>query len=272
MQLRTVSNPERGCGRLKEGGFYARGDTSPNGMLNAWTWCLGEHCTGGLNLTISVPARQMQVINLPATLHSRRMRTEALENGVLTPDSPLRRLPPLALLDHIGSEFYTPWSFYAECSMHGPSRRIPEHMARTIAAHTPIPIVFTHSALPVADPLAVNDLIAWALDGSVFPRSVLLRSPTYLEPEWGLWRGAYDGGNHWVVTALNKLAALGNHKKHLTEVLPAALAEQTLMCEQVYGISWISRCIYVAAESDTEERLEDIFNKGIEPVKAEDDF
>jgi len=40
MNLRTIPNPTRGCGNLKEGGYYARGDTGVNGKLNAWSWVL----------------------------------------------------------------------------------------------------------------------------------------------------------------------------------------------------------------------------------------
>ena len=270
MELRTVPNPQRGCGQLKEGGFYARGDVGTGGTLSSWTWTLGEHVIGGKNLNISVPARQMQVINLPATLHRRQMSTEAVE---LFADNPLAKLPAYALLDHIGSEYYTPWSFMLECSQHGPSRRIPQNIANAIAKHCPIPIVFTHTWLPVVDEHYWADLCQWTAPG-VAP-ALWTTEPTYEVTEWGIrrddWHGGLDrnGLIHWIIPTLRQMHEAGGGKeKHLSQIMPAELAENTLLSEQIYGISWITRCVYIASENDNDQTLEELMQAGIEPVRA----
>ncbi len=266
MELRTVPNPQRGCGRLKEGGFYARGDSAPGGTLGAWSWTLGEHVIGGRNLTISVPARQMTVIRLSATLHTRRLMTEAV---MLPDDSPLTKLPPFAVIDHVGSEFYTPYSFARECVECGPSRRIPANVAKAIAPYTPIPIVFTHSWLPITDAGTVNDLLAWA-DPRLIGDDNLHFSPTYERPSWGIRKGDYYGGDHWIIPVLRRMhEASGEQEVHLTKLMPTEIVEQTLTAEQIFGISWLTRVIRVVTGEEDDAELENLLKSGIEPVIAE---
>jgi hypothetical protein len=265
MQLRTVSNPERGCGTLKEGGFYARGDIGAHGTLAAWTWALGYHIIGAHNVFASIAARQMDIVNLPRTLIEGRPSKEAIE---VLESEPLAKLPPLALIDHVGSEHYTPYSFYRECATHGPSRRIPPRIAKAIAQHTPMPIVFTHSWLPVADTKVVPDLLAWA---GIKPETdaTAYIGATWQREGWGIRsKDTYSGYDHWIIPVLHEMhESSGGKEKHLTKIMPPALAENTLLAEQVYGISWISRVVYIASEDDTDETLEDILNQGIEPVR-----
>jgi len=266
MQLRTISNPPRGCGRAKEGGFYARGDVGPGGTLSAWSWVLGEHLIGKFNYTISVPARQMQMIHLPATLITGKMMTTPVD---LSDFPHLRNLPPICLLDHVGSAFYTPYSFYSECVQHGPSRRIPENIAKVLAGHTPIPIMFTHDWLPVVDHERIDALLAWSQN----KRDRLSFDPTPLDADWGITvESNYRGRDHWIIPIIRQMHEASNGEQcHLTKIMPPELVNDTLIAEQVYGISWITSVVYVAKDGDTDEQLEAMMSLGIEPVRPSEE-
>jgi hypothetical protein len=219
----------------------------------------------GKNVFASIAARKMDVINLPRTLYEGRPSKDILE---LPNSNALLNLPPLALIDHIGSQHYTPYSFYRECVVHGPSRRIPHNIARAIAKHTPIPIVFTHSWLPVAHPAFVGDLLEWS---GITPNheGIAYIRPTWDNPDWGIRaKDIYHGDDHWIISVLRQMDKNSNGKeKPLTKIMPSILVENTLLAEQVYGISWINRVVYIASEEDTDEVLEDILSQGIEPVQ-----
>jgi hypothetical protein len=49
------------------------------------------------------------------------------------------------LMDHVGSVFYTPWTFAQEVSQIGASRRVPRSLALALIDRLPCPILFTHS-------------------------------------------------------------------------------------------------------------------------------
>lgn len=265
MELRTVPNPTRGCGHLKAGGFYARGDTGVGGRLNAWAFVLGEHVIGAWNYNIAVPARQMRIVHLPATLVSGKMSTEPIPLD----DFPhLRNLPPVALLDHVGAESYTPWSFFEECGKHGPSRRIPPDIAKAIAKHTPIPILFTHAWMPLVDPHFIEQALEWS-ETKYADR--LSYDPTPFDPEWGITTDApFRGETHWIVPLLYQMHERSGGKQcHMSRLMTQPLSENVLTSETLLGISWITRCVYVARQEDDEDTLADIFNAGIEPVRIE---
>jgi len=265
MQLRTLPDTERGCGTLKEGGFYCRGDRSPNGTLQAWVWALGQHIIGGQNYTVTVPARQMQVINLPQTLLRMRLVSDVKEpRGDIRWTDNFERLPVVAVIDHIGADNYTPWSFAQECRDMGPSRRIPENVAKVIAQHCPMPILFTHSDMPLVDERVLDEVSRWAdvPAGAAF-------EPAPFAPRWGLNRNDYRGDDHWIIPVLEQLHRSKATANNLIKHLPAPVAENILFAEQLLGISWITRCVYIAPEGESEERLQDIFNSGIEPVRLD---
>ncbi len=260
MNLASVADTRRGCGNLVKGGLYARGTFGKNGTLEAWTWCLGEGVIGGRNLNLSAPARQMGLIRLPETLFNRYVSSEPLP---FTTDV-LGRLPAFALLDHIGASFYTPWSFASEVKRLGPSRRVPEAMAATIARHLPMPILFTHSWMPVVDSGYQDELMKWA--GAVGSWDI---SMTHDHPEWGVYAADRNHGEgHWLVPVLTALHRQCEGYK-LIGNLPAELAENTLLNEQAFGISWITNVCYIVTGEEDEQTLERLLERGIEPVQIE---
>lgn len=269
--MRSLSNPERGCGTMKEGGFYGRGDFSGAGTLNAWTWALGEHALhpGAKNYTVTVPARQMGVCNLPATLLTGQLITGASGLAPLDMPDSIKNLPIGALIDHIGADHYTPWEFAQEVRALGPSRRIPENIAKAIAKHTPLPIVFTHSHMPLVPSEAdvMGPLCDWA--GVTMDDYF---GPTPFMEGWGLRAGDKKGDNHWITAVLRAMhnAGIKGENTLLKSGLDNDVTGGMLMAEQIIGISWIIRCVYIAPEGETDERLSEIEAAGIEPVRLED--
>lgn len=266
MIINTISNPERGCGTLKEGGFYARGDLGNDSNLSTWTWTLGDGIMGGNNYAIEATPRQMQLINLPSTLDVGRAVYEPDGLPLTVPgDHALRQLPDIAMLDHVGSSFYTPWSFAGEAMAEGPSRKIPPQIAKIIAPYTPMPILFTHSWMPMVDPSRLDELIEWTELDPDF--SYFGRTPDI--PGWGL--GAQDdhGIDHWFTTILVMMHSVKGKVTELSRVMPTPLCEDVLTVEQVFGLSWITRVIYIAPEEADEDDLYPILMDGIHPVRLE---
>lgn len=264
--LRIVNDDERGCGDMQDEGFYAHGALGSSGILKAWTWCLGQHIFGGENFTFKAPARQMQVINLPASLYFREVITDP-EVAIPDHDHPLARIPRMALLDHIGSEYYTPDSFAEEVQSRGPNRRITEDIAKAIAGATPIPILFTHSGMPLVDVDYREDLLKWADDWGhkVTPRNF---EPTPYQEDFGLTIGSYSGNDHWLHAVLGKMHQAGNGKEvPLRKIMGGALLKNTSVVEQTLGISWITSAIYVAPPEADPGKLDELASTGIEPVR-----
>jgi hypothetical protein len=239
--MRTIQNPERGCGRLRAGGYYAQGGASPYGTLID-AWCLATCIEGRHNVFVKpINNRQLELIDLPATLMAGEIRlpSDPAATGVLYPA--LKNLPRLALLDHVGSKFYTPYEFAQEVFTHGPSRRIPEQVAAQIAQYTPMPIVFTHSDIPL-----------FKDDGHYDENHDIACS--WQNPKWGLYVGMESGADHWVIDRL---------------LIESQVSQfESPHHEQIFFISWINRIVYVTNEDDDQDKIERLKEKGIEPVIA----
>lgn len=269
--MRQIANPTRGCGTLKQGGFYASGEGSPNGILRMWTWLLGSMYMGAdaKNLMWEIPPRAMQVINLQASLHTLipcpHFDVEIPEN------SPAIFLPKIALVDHVGSNHYTPWQFAQEVLVHGPSRRISEQVARQIAGHTPLPIVFTHDWMPLADKGSVAALSIWANDGSAAFWEGKRYEPTWEHEGYGLTiRHEYDGSDHWMIPIMQAIhETAGGKVAPLHKIMEHPLAENVLTSEQPLGVSWVNQVRYVTTGDESQKQLDNLCLSGIEPVRID---
>lgn len=267
--MRSVSNPTRGCGHLVPGGCYLGGAFSPNGTLAAWSWLLGQHLTHAFNLFATVPARQLQIINLPYTLGTGRpVYDPDATPEMIVPDevkARLLKLPKLALLDHVGTAHYSAYKFADECERLGPSRRVPRAIAAQIAPHLPIPIIFTHSILPVVDAENVPQLTAWANEINWVwtkierPEREYSTDPTFYHPKWGMRWNSDIGNDHWLPPVL---------KAWETNDAPEPL-QRAITAEQIFGASWITRATYVTRGDESQEDLAELEEAGIQPVTAD---
>lgn len=264
--MRTIDNFERGCGTLKKGGFYAQGKPRSNGMLANWTWLLGtglmtDACTGDQPI-ITCPPRQIMVFNLLGSLMTGQ-RLQDYPEDMVSWFNQHPGIPAKALLDHAGSIHYpNPAEFAEEVMARGPSRKIPQSLARTLVKYTPLPIVFTHSTIPMAEDAEQRTEIVNHLsrdtDWYETPKEIIV-SPTWVQPGFGFTvrdnRGW--GNDHWQTILMQEVSA-----DSYLEILQGT--------ETIFGVSWITEITYVAKDDDNPDFLSDLFADGIESVRIED--
>lgn len=288
--MRSLHNPQRGCGHLKAGGFYARGSFGMGGTLNAWTWALGSHIIGSLNLLIEVAPRLMQVIKLPETLQAGRFISATSDEQIEITHPALKRLPKLAILDHVGSRYYTPSEFAHEVDQYCASRRIPEQIAGQLAGHTPIPVFFVHSKMPHIEREHADEFRQWvqttawerqkahalavweSAEAPIVP-SLLEEQlqPSFINPNWGLRSADDNGSAHWIIQALRVTSAEAGHKsKDLYKTVPPTLRKALMPLPAIFGASWFTDLVYVVDGTESKERLNEIQGHGVEPVMVEE--
>lgn len=273
--MRSIANPQRGCGTLMPGGTYLGGSFGKNGTFKPWAWLLGTHVEGFLNLLVSAPARQMKIINLPYTLGTGRL----VDDLDATPpmDVPpevealLLALPRAAVLDHVGSANYNPYQFAEECHEYGPSRRINPDIAAQIAPYLPLPILFTHSDMPMIDSYhGLDPLLTW----QGYPEGSYQCEPSFFDPAWGIRSkreaDTKDGSEHWIVGTLRAFNERCYQGKKLNKsAIPDALRKTISLHEAIFGVSWLTRATYVISGTESEEQLDEYRKRGIEPVRPE---
>ena len=259
------ANPVRGCGTKKKGGYYLESETSREGELRLWTWILGSGTADGENCFLSIPPRQMTVGNLPASLLlGEYISPEAsIWDGVhlageLTANMKVYndlkgRCGELSLMDHVGSSFYSPWSFAFEVMKYGPSRRVPPAIAKIVACKLPVPIVFAHSDMPLFEHLESRDnaLTAAKATASSFNWGDVQFKPTWMDDGWGLFVKHKNYGNlHYMSLLLEAMSLSGEVENEAGMVqLQEIVAEQNCY-EQPFGASWVTKVTYCLQDDD----------------------
>lgn len=283
----------RGCGELVPGGFYAQADPpGPNGALWAVVFTLGSGLVEGENCLARVPARQMLLGDPGATLLSGEFVPSDIEiveqwqeQGLDAMVKWYRDLSPRAggaeaLVDHVGSNHYSPFSFIDELAVQGPSRRIPERLARELVDKTPIPIYFTHSDIPLFKNEAQRDrFIELMLLGDTTKPDDLELTPTWFRDDWGLYarEDHYNGRDHYMIGVLAMLDRLKERQKWESDQEVAIqrfwemgeIETRLTYAEQLFAASWITRIAYVAKDDDSSDELNRIANNGIEIISKE---
>lgn len=146
-------NVVRGCGSRKKGGYYLEAETNPNGTLNLITYCFGSHidappASPAENLIAEIPSRGLWLGDLAASfltgewIFEKNPYSPPLRHTAVYEEFQQRFHCPIALGDKVSKEYYSCASFINEVREHGPSRKIPEHIAKKIARHLPLPIIF----------------------------------------------------------------------------------------------------------------------------------
>lgn len=277
-------NPPRGCGQKKKGGYYLESDGSPFGMLHKWVYIHGDGIEGGDNPYAAIPPRRSVYGNLAASL----MFGEFVSNDVpLDVAATWAGFPALqefyaglrargceeALFDHVGSNNYSAYSFQREVLEYGPSRRVTQQMAEELAKKTPIPIVFTHSRIPVFRDEAHRET-AVAL-GRWFADVVYSTMPTWFAPKWGLYARQETGSGHYLDMVLRIVDRLDRDAKNvagneLYEEAKAVLADARYV-EQAFGATWITRVTYVHQDGEDKAAVAAAMaQKGIQTLDLEE--
>ena len=163
MSDRHQINPERGCGKKKEGAFYAENESSPGGALRMWTDILDDGGCYEEMAVWEVPSRQTIRFQARASLVACELirmgdqfgfQDEKVDRFIsLGTPAPSGRIPRSGLVDHVGANHYSAYSFRQEMREKGLSRRLPKsfalELARWIAEYGACPVFFTHSRIPV---------------------------------------------------------------------------------------------------------------------------
>lgn len=255
----------RGCGSLVPGGFYAQSEPSSRGSLRAWTWTLGTmiDASGAHNVLLSPPRRGQMIINLPATLASGRLVISPTEHEHEREYPGLRNVPRAGLIDHVGSAYYTAWSFANEIMRAGVSRRVTSDMARLIAPYVPMPILFTHHDIPLPDEGMAADMEAAAWDENV--PDDLVRLPSFALPTWGT-RNAQP--QHWGERVLRWIAQARDGRDSSLPPYAPDQWQTVPMMEQAFGLSWVCSVVYVSKGDEEVRFIDDLYAAGIEPVRV----
>jgi hypothetical protein len=267
--MQTISNPSRECGSLVEGSCYAMASFSKDGNLLPITWTLGHHVYGGYNLSVEVPARENLFIDPEMTIDMRELITyrmgqanRALGSYDRSELPQLQRLGDNALIDHVGMNNYTAWSFAQEVMKYGPSRKIAPKLAKQIANMLPLRIFFT-ADLPIFESNAQRDDFIRACEIAL-PEDVGYEH-TWKYTNWGARLTEYDD--------YQSIMTKSGSWHYLLPVLKYLDKERDWLdvrrFESIYAFSWITDVYYIVPKGQDEEDVpSDIIEAGIVPVRA----
>lgn len=305
MDMREIQDVERGCGRLRKGVCYARGDLGYGGTLQAATLYAGiGHSAGDErgNLIFDMPSRKMIEIDLPLTLLHEEL-IDSLQGAAWRSRAPEGRpdeasalphvwqLPVFALADHIGAsqaqrgaKGYTAWTFGAELALHGPNRAIPVELAKRLSKLGAMPVVFTAGDIPF---FLDAEHLRWFLSAVVVPYAMkeqasgrMLPGPVYRLLD--TLSGQANTGTVFTPTWHNRKFTLrrGGYDGYDSWLMPVlwymsdtgdtgADSGVELMEAPVWG-SWFTSFIYTADGPD-DPNIDTMMKAGIEPVYFEGD-
>lgn len=264
-------DPKRGCGMKASNAFYLESDL-PGPLGRMWAFTM---INGGLYQHIpllTVPPRAVEAVNVAATI----MLTEKI--SLSPPFKPVgayeRNLYPqilnstrdVGIVDHVGKDAYSAWSFAEEINKFGPSRRTTEQMAKVVGeliqSYGPVPIMFTHSRIPVlrneADILEfirlLKPLVTAKENQEALPDNwfEVPTTPVWQDPTWGQYvreRNQHAGTNHIGTFLLSTVDIIernfdAERQKDLNWQLMASFLRDLRYYEQMFGLSWVTRVTY----------------------------
>ncbi len=261
-------NPKRGCGTKATDACYAEGgEMSPDGLLQRWSWVLGDGVNE--NLYLEIPPRQVIMINPVATLTLGALIGNDWPYEI--PEHLQEVFNHLALstrdsgiADHVGAKFYTPLSFAKEILDYGPSRRISKDMAKELATiiftEGPIPMLFTHNRVPtfrheedrVRALMLVRECYEQQFDTTGLNWDDFdYTGATWLNPKWGMYRGQWTGQNHYMLpifTTLHIMDTMWNQVMKYEEWRRFkdffSDTNHVAFLEQPFGMSWLVKVTY----------------------------
>ncbi len=268
------SNPTRGCGTMSDDSFYLKGDGfSSNGDLWLLTWVLGD----GFDevMLFDLPSRGVTAINPAATIATRELIPvrpqfrSTSETIMARYKDMLTRTRKIGVGDHVGSDNYSAYSFAKELKEHGPSRKISRDtadvFAKLIMEQGPVPIMFTHSRIPLFRSLyeqekaleyvqsTLSEEINWGNKNE---------NATWLHDNWGQYavKGQYTGSDHYLIPVLSMLGEIDrNWRRHMhTEAWHDVRdwAKSLDYVEQPFCLSWLTGVTYTLPATDKEQAAE----------------
>lgn len=258
------ANPKRGCGTKKKGGFYLEGgELDEGGTLYTATYFFGTGLLEDMDtvrgVNIHVPPRQMNIHNIPGTIANAQLEAATskfvpvdTENWALYQHLKGGRVKRLGIIDHVGSSYYTPWTFSEETRMLGPSRRTTEDFAFTVAGliqrFGPIPVLFTHSEMPVFETEVDREDALTAL--MLEPSRKMLQA-TWFWGDFGMYNGMNPGITHYM---RHVLRAMNNGETF----------DNVTTIEQPFVASWYTRVTYTLPEDGkVSDKIQQMYDAGL---------
>jgi hypothetical protein len=278
-------NPVRGCGKKHPGGFYLESETSEGGLLSRLTWLLGTHVDDREfdihfgNIYTDHPNLGMSIINPAATIAKGKIVNKRDKKIILSPIENdfyidlIDQIGKLALLDRVGSMYYTPWSFAQELWDYGPSRKVSKQAMEIVAPFLPVPIVFCHGQMPIYGRNSSLNALDTAETALGYNNKGEYRySPTWTDPLWGTSEThEHSGDDHYLLPILRAMDQIGKVQDSNKERLASIAMSLTpaSKAETVFVSSWITRGTYVRKdENDPGVSIENVQNILLEQEKV----
>lgn len=176
-----------------------------------------------------------------------------------------------ALAHHVG-ECYWKWpqGWTDECKAHGPSFRING----LLDVGLPCPVFVSHNkAVLTTNGLTSLEGVWQALIDGGFAEGERpdWRTRTYINPETNLpWKGigtifCEKNPIEWPMRSFYEALAAAREKRKFGEV---AQATHLVLCEGVFGFTWITEYEYVVGEGETADDVPDNLKGKVTPVKV----
>ena len=239
----------RAGGRGEEGGVIDCGGVPARGMLEidpAGTLTMGE----------IVP------YNVP-NLYSGEYQ-ETYERMV-------RMVKDRGLVDHVGSNNYTVWEFLEELRLQGVNRRVPPAFIRSVAMHLPLPIMFTHSKVPVFnDAKHLESVFSYIRQVKELSHSEPHFGANWLRGDWGMYSDQGNGGDNAMIDVYQVMHRLERkeYQRVGAWVDLETIFREIRYEEQPIAMSWVTDAIKIVGK-DTAVSEKDM-NAGIRPAIAVD--
>jgi len=276
---------ERRCGHLEPGAYYlsSAGMFSKNAGFHAVTYPFGNGIDENIDCT-GVPMRGVATASIAASftlgqITKQHMIPKYMQRGGNELFQSLKkRVGDWGIVDHVGSVHYKwPNHFTDELFMYGPNRNIPANVVREVAKYLPVPVLFTHSRVPVFRDTGQRDALmdCYAQKSDCFVRQAWHFGPNWERPSWGALRDYDRGDDHFMIPAIALLERWDRERAKLEgdpvwdEV--GRIAASIMYEEQPFAISWFFRAIKIVDEKNpisSEDRKAGII--AAHPVKPEE--
>jgi hypothetical protein len=250
------------------------------GNLRRLTWVLGTHVDESevdlhwANVYTASSKRSMAFINPAATLATGKVVMRKDRQILLSPAQNdiykelAKQVGTIGILDRVGSQHYTPWSFAKEVWDYGPSRKVSKKFMEMLAPHLPMPVLFCHGTMPIygkGSSLSALD----AAESLLNIEGDYRYAPTWTDQSWGMTLyHENNGDNHYLLPILCALAQdidlnsadlTDQDKERITGARMSLIpAEKT---ETVFIGSWFTKGTYVKTGArDKGIQLENVKN------------
>lgn len=266
-------DPGRGCGTKRPGFYIESGPGSVNGSLSLVTLCTGDLLASGENILCQIPPRGSHIFYPIDTFRLCEVCFDGAAAHTPSGRKEIERIvtngtKALGIIDHVGSNKYSPVSFIDELHELGASRRVTAEMAQNVVTlmrrgFTSIPIFFSHSQIPLLSGKEWDeafDLLEVIWRDDCFPGAMYVKA-SYTQSLWGMRREKWGGLWEEVPAAawyILKLAGAAKSDDGNGRYAAAKrLFDECIYREQLLCASWIKQVTYVTDNGQVPKWVEE---------------